>query len=107
VKDTIGAGVTVTGDVAKDTQPVDVSVNVKVAEPAAIPVTKPASVTDATAPLLLVHVPPVPGDNWVVPVIQMLELPVIPTAGRPLTVTIADGCEEHPLLSLNVKVTVP
>jgi hypothetical protein len=59
----VGDGVTETGDVANELQPVAVKVKVKVAEPAATPDTNPAFVTVAIASLLLTHVPPVDGDN--------------------------------------------
>jgi len=59
----IGDAVTVTGSVANEVQPVAVSVKVNVAEPAATPVTTPPLVTLAIPALLLVHEPPVEGDN--------------------------------------------
>jgi hypothetical protein len=58
----VGKAFTVTVDVVL-VQPVDVCVKVKVTVPAATPVTTPAFVTVALALLLLVHVPPVVGDN--------------------------------------------
>ena len=66
-------------------------VNVNVALPAETPVTTPPFVTVATAPLLLAHVPPVVGDNVVVPFTQMDELPVILTTGNALIVKVGDA----------------
>ena len=62
-------------------------VKVKVAGPAATPVTTPAEVTVATAGLLLTHVPPVVGDKVVVAPMQIELLPVMLTDGKALTVT--------------------
>lgn len=62
---TTGNGFTVTEDVVA-TQPVDVSVKVKVTEPAEIAVIKPVLSIVATAGLLLTHVPPVPGEAFMV-----------------------------------------
>lgn len=77
---------------------------VKVAFPGAIPVTIPAFVTVANAELLLDQVPPVVGDNVVVPLTHNAFEPVISTTGDSLTVTmVALDVEEHPLL---VTVTV-
>ena len=59
---TTGNALTVTEDVVL-LHPVDVCVKVKVTLPAAMPVTKPAFVTEAIEVLLLVQVPPVVGDK--------------------------------------------
>lgn len=105
---TAGVGFTVTGDVAEDTQPVTELVNVKVAMPAATPVTTPALVTVATVGSLLTQVPPDVGDKVVVSPIQILETPVILTTGRALTVTAAVGMDTQPVPDkVNVKVAVP
>ena len=61
--------------------------NVKVAVPAATPVTTPAFVTVAIALLLLTHVPPVVGDKVVVDPTHTDVLPVILTVGSAFTVT--------------------
>lgn len=86
-------------------QPVVEFVNVKVTEPAETPVITPALVTVAIAGLLLVHVPPIVGDNVAV-------LPVQTEAGAE-TVGLAFIVTEDVVLlqpvvpSVNVKVTVP
>ena len=61
----VGEAFTVTEEVVL-LHPVVVDVNVNVALPADTPVTTPASVTCATAVLLLVQVPPVIGDSAIV-----------------------------------------
>jgi len=53
----------VTGLVGAELQPVAVSVKTNVADPTAIPVTKPELLTVAMAGLLLAQVPPEEGDN--------------------------------------------
>ena len=62
--------------------------------PAATPVTNPASVTVALVASLLVQVPPVVGDNVIVPPMQTDD-PAL-TDGSALTVTVAVA--EHPKL---------
>jgi hypothetical protein len=62
---TVGKAFTVTDEVVL-LHPVVVCVNIKVADPAATPVTTPAFVTVAIAALLLVQVPPVVGDKVMV-----------------------------------------
>ena len=83
---TAGKALTVTAVVVLLQLVVDV-VNVKVADPAATPVTTPAEVTVATDGLLLTQVPPVVGDKVVVDPIHIELLPVMLTAGKALTVT--------------------
>ena len=83
---TAGKALTVTVPVVL-LQLVVADVNVKVADPAATPVTTPAEVTVATAGLLLTHVPPVVGDKVVVDPIHIELLPVMLTAGKALIVT--------------------
>jgi hypothetical protein len=90
---TTGKGLTVTGEVAADTQPVAVLVKVKVAKPADIPVTNPALVTVATLGSLLTQVPPLVGDKTVVEPTQILLEPVMLTAGGALTVTEELGAD--------------
>jgi hypothetical protein len=105
---TVGLATTVIALVAFDTQPVAVLVKVKVAEPAAIPVTKPTFVTVAIAELLLTHVPPVVGDNVVVDPTQMDEAPVMLTVGFALTVTALVGFEAQPVdVLVKVNVALP
>jgi hypothetical protein len=88
------AGAVTTGKVLTVTEavvalhPLAVLVKVNVAVPAAIPLTRPAFVTVATAALLLAQVPPVVGDNWLVEFIQIDELPVIATRGNIFTVKL-------------------
>lgn len=104
---TTGNGLTVTGSVGTDSQPL-LLVNVKVAEPAPIPVTTPALVTVATAGLLLAQVPPVVGDKLVVAPAQIVLRPVMLTTGVLFTVTGFVGAETQPVLVLvKVKVAVP
>ena len=105
---TTGIALTVTGAVAADVQPDEVSVKVNVAVPPVTPVTTPAFVTVATAGLLLAHVPPVVGDNVVFAPTQILLPPVMLTIGVAFTVTAAVGAEEHPVIELvKTKVAVP
>lgn len=104
---TTGNGLTVTGSVGNDAQPL-LLVNVKVAVPAPTPVTTPALVTVATAGLLLAQVPPVVGDKVVVAPSQIVLRPVMFTIGVLLTVTGSVGAETQPVLVLvNVNVAVP
>ena len=65
---------------------------VKVTLPAATPVTSPELVTVALVASLLVQVPPMVGDNVIVPPMQTDD-PAL-TAGSALTVTVAVA--EHP-----------
>jgi hypothetical protein len=69
---TVGFALTVTAVVVL-LQVVVASVNVKVTLPVAMPVTTPAFVTDATAGLLLAHVPPLVGLNVIVDPIHKRE----------------------------------
>lgn len=94
--------------VGLETQPVDVCVNVKVAEPEDCPVTTPALVTVAIVALLDVQVPPVVGDNVVVLPVQMVVGPVTVTVGLPLTVMADEALETQPVVELvKVKVALP
>jgi hypothetical protein len=105
---TDGLPFTVIGAVGSDKQPVAVSLNLKVTVPCATAVTTPASVTVAIEGLLLVHVPPVVGDNVLVAPIQMAVGPVIDTDGPVVTVTVEEASDEQPVAVLvNVKVAVP
>ena len=64
--------------------------------------------TVATERLLLVHVPPVVGDNVVVEPSQMVEGPVIVAVGGLSTVTFEVASDAQPVLELvNVKLAVP
>jgi len=81
-------------------QPVDVCVNVKLTDPADIPVTSPALVTVATAGLLLAHVPPVVGERVVVNPSQIVEGPVNDTTGGIFTVIGAVLSETQPVASV-------
>jgi hypothetical protein len=102
---TVGFAFTVTWGVAKDAQPVLVSVKVNVAVPPATPVTTPASVTVAKVLLLLAHVPPVVGDSVVVFPSHIVLAPVILTIGFELTVIWGVAKDTHPVL-VWVKVNV-
>lgn len=105
---TTGKALTVTAEVARETQPVPESVKVKVAEPAVTPVTTPASVTVATAGLLLIQVPPVEGDKVVVAPTQIVLAPVILTAGCASKVTAEEVAEQFgEVLLVNVNVAEP
>ena len=73
---TTGRAVTVSGAEARETQPVDVLVNVKVTVPAAIAVTTPPLVICATAGLELIQVPPVEGVSVVFEPTQIVVGPV-------------------------------
>jgi hypothetical protein len=81
----IGLLITMTDDVGLDTQP-SVLVKINMALPAETPVTNPLFDTLATFKLLLAHVPPLLGDNVVVPPSQTALLPVIETVGTVFTV---------------------
>lgn len=96
---TAGAGFTVTGAVGADWHPVAVLVNVKVAVPAVIPVTKPPFVTVATLGSLLIQIPFV-GERVVVAPIQILLGPVMLTVGVGLTVMAGVGADTHPVAVL-------
>jgi hypothetical protein len=84
-------------------------VNVNVAVPADIPVTKPALVTVAMAGALLTHVPPLVGDKVVVEPTQIVLIPVILTTGNAVTETAPVGKEVQfgDVLLVNVNVAVP
>jgi hypothetical protein len=84
----VGRAITVTALVASDAHKVVLFVKIKVAVPALTPVTTPAFVTVAIAVLLLVHVPPVVGDNCVVEPAHIVVEPVIVTVGRDVIVAI-------------------
>jgi hypothetical protein len=105
---TTGMALIVTTEVAADTQPVAVLVNMNVVVPADTPVTTPAFVTEATPALVLTQVPPVVGDRVVVDPTQMLFGPVTLTTGMALTITDPVGTETHPVAVLvKVNVAVP
>ena len=89
----VGSALTVSDEVVL-LQPVEVWVKVKVTLPAATPITKPALETVAFVASLLVHVPPVVGDNVIVLPTQTDD-PAL-TVGSALTVTVAVA--EHPKL---------
>lgn len=80
-------------------------VNVNVAEPAAIPVTRPALVTVARAGLLLTQVPPLVGDKVVVEPTHIVLWPVMLTTGKAVTETAGVGRDVQPVEVL-VKVNV-
>ena len=103
---TVGKALTVTAVVVLLQLVVD-EVNVKVADPAATPVTTPAEVTVANDVLLLTHVPPVVGDNVVVAPMQIELLPVMLTAGKALTVTVPVVLLQLVVADVNVKVADP
>lgn len=91
-----------------DVHPVALLVKVKVTVPSSTPVTEPLLVTVATEVLLLVHVPPVDGDNEVCEFIQMAVGPVKNTVGLSYTVTGAVASEAHPvILFVKMNVAVP
>jgi hypothetical protein len=90
-----------------DVHPVVLFVKVNVAVPTDTPVTTPLLEIVAIAGLLLVHVPPVVGDNFVGPPIHIVVLPVMDTVGLAITVTVGVGTEAQPLELVKVNVTVP
>jgi hypothetical protein len=92
--------------VAFEIQPVVVFVNVNVAVPAPMPVTKPAFVTVAIDVLLLTHVPPVVGESVVVEPTQIAEAPVILTVGFGFTLTVILEVPVQPLESVIVTIYV-
>jgi hypothetical protein len=95
---TTGSGFTVTEDVVL-LQPVAVSVNVNVIEPADTPVTNPAFVTVATAALLLNQVPPTVG-------LRVIVLPAQSAADGELTTGIVFTVTEDVVLLQPVAVSV-
>lgn len=91
-----------------EVHPVAAFVNVKVTLPNPTPVTTPAFVIVAIPVLLLVHVPPVVGDNVVLAPTQMVLGPVIFTIGFGFTVTTLLGNDVQPVMLLvKVKVAEP
>ena len=102
---TVGIVLTVTVEVVA-LQPVDVSVKVKVAEPADIPVINPALSMVATAGALLTHVPPVPGLAVIVAPTHKVADGVL-TTGIAFTVTVEVVALQPVAVSVKVKVTVP
>jgi len=101
---TTGKAFTVTPEVVL-LQLVAPSVKVNVTLPAATPVITPALVTVATEVLLLVHVPPVVGDNVAVLPTHTEDGAV--TTGRALTVTDEVLLLQPVVPSVKVNVTVP
>jgi hypothetical protein len=95
----VGFAFTVTFDVGFDTHPLDELVNVKLAVPVEIPVTKPLLLTVATVGLLLVHVPPVVGERLVVFPIQTVLEPLILVGVKAFTKTVVCLTSSHPLMS--------
>lgn len=102
----IGLGLTVTGADGNDTQPSD-DVYVNVTDPSATPVTTPPLVMVAIAALLLVHVPPEPGDNVVVPPIHISVAPVIFTEGLGMIAKLIIGSDAQPKADVYVNIAVP
>lgn len=88
--DISGAAETTTGVVVVEVHPVELSVNVKVAEPLESPVTVPLLLTLATNGLLLTHVPPVFGSNNVVVPTQIAVFPLTVANGRDCTTSCVD-----------------
>ena len=87
-------------------QPVAVSVKVNVAVPAARPVTTPSLSTEATAGLLLTHVPPVAGDKDDVLPTQIAVGPVKLTDGASIVTVIVELLLTHSVV-LFLIVSVP
>ena len=108
VMETVGLVETVTAVEGLLTQPVEVEVKVKVAEPTETPVITPALVMLATASLLLTQVPPVVGViPMEVPIHTVLK-PVSVAMGLALTVTDKVGKLAQPVAILvNTKLVVP
>ena len=104
VKVIVARPFTVTDDVVL-LHPVAVSVNVNVTLPADTPVTTPPLVIVAIALLLLIHVPPVVGDNVTVLPTQTDAGAV--TTGFALTVTDEVVLLQFVDVSVNVNVALP
>jgi len=102
----VGRAFTVNALVGAEEQPVDVSVQVKVAVPAAIPVTRPALVTVATALLEDCHVPPVEGVTVVVES-SHIALDVNVTVGVGVTVTLNVSDLHEVVASVNTNLPIP
>ena len=104
---TSGLASTTTSSVGAELHPVP-STNVNVTVPADTPVIIPPLVTVAILVLLLVHDPPVVGDNVDVSPIQILLGPVTFTTAGCSTVSISLESETHPELPfVNINLTVP
>jgi hypothetical protein len=101
-----GQELIITARVGNDIHP-PILVKVKVADPTDNPVTIPSLLTLAILVLLLDQVPPVVGDNLVVPFMQIEFAPVILTVGAALTVTAEVGNEAHPPALVKIKVADP
>lgn len=80
-----------------ETQPVDVSVNIKVTKPSETPVTTPESFTVARVGSRLVQWPPETGDKVVSESVQITLFPVILIDGIGNTI-IGVGIETHPVM---------
>ena len=105
------AGANTTGKSLTETVPVvllqlvDVFVKVKVAVPEAIPFTRPVLPTEAVKGLLLVQVPPVAGESWIVPPTQTDA--GAETAGSALTVTVLVVLLQFVVVFVKVNVAFP
>jgi hypothetical protein len=99
---------TVTGTETFDVHPVEVKVNLNVAVPGDIPVTAPEWLTTATSGFIDAHVPPVVGERFVVPPIQIAWVPVTSTTGLGNTVSASGNTASHPvLLWINLNPVIP
>lgn len=105
---TVGLGDTATLITGSDGHPL-LEVKVKVEVPAAIPVTIPELLTDATDKLELVHTPAETGDTvtLVVLSIHIGEGPAKDTTGLAATVTVSGVEEQEVPACVNTKEDVP
>jgi len=104
---TVGGASTTISSVGAELHPLAFS-NTKVALPGDTAVTIPALVTVAIAELLLVHIPPVPGEREDVSPTQILPGPVTFTTAGPTTVNTSLESETQPELPLvKINLTVP
>lgn len=108
VTDTTGLDKTVMALFKVELHPVEFCVNVKLACPAPIPVTKPLLLTVAMDEFNDVHVPPTVGLSWPVWPIQIFGLPSTAITGPLFTVTTEEESDLQPVVELvNTNLAVP
>jgi len=90
-----------------ETQPVKLSVKVKVAVPGAIPVIIPPLEIDAIEGLLLTQTPPEDGNNDVVVPIHIEDGPFKVTGGPPFTFICRFVIDAHPNCDVNIILATP
>ena len=107
VKEVPGFGLTVIGSEGLETQPVLVSLKVKVAVPADIAVINPLLSIEATEGSELDQTPPDEGRIWEVSPMQIASGPLITIVGSSNTITGAVLLELHPAALVNVNLAKP